>query len=194
MAGLSKGMTAVSTVERCPKTIPETGSLIIGNLCVTEMHDIAYDANSNVIISGNQDTGTTYQPTSGAPEWNSLSTADGGDVAVDNITLSSSNQSIRYSSFQNLGAFRKTIWDANGALLASSYPSLGGFNDYPQFVTPMELNRIDPTHIVFGGANFVFESFNQGENVSPFERPPFVRMLWHMAVLHQTYKTQMFYG
>ena len=32
---------------------------IIGNLQVTEQHDIAYDSISDIIISGNQDTGTT---------------------------------------------------------------------------------------------------------------------------------------
>ena len=139
---------------------------INGNLCVTEMHDIAYDSLSNAIISGNQDTGTTYQPTSGAIRWNSLSVADGGDVAVDNATLASINQSIRYSSFQYLGAFLKTTWDSNGNLVGTVYPSLSGFSGNTQFVTPLELNRIEPARMVIGGYERVNESLDQGENVT----------------------------
>ena len=139
---------------------------INGNLCVTEMHDIAYDSLSNTIISGNQDTGTTYQPSSGTAQWNSLSTGDGGDVAVDNVTLAASNQSIRYSSFQNFGWFRKTTWDANGNRIGSTYPSLNGFSGNAQFVTPLELNRIEPARLVIGGYERVHESLDQGANVT----------------------------
>ncbi len=87
-----------------------------GNIQVTEMHDVTYDTLSNRIISGNQDTGTTYQTSTGGTTWYSLSTGDGGDVAVDNITLAGSNLSIRYTSFQYLGYFRRTIWDASGGV------------------------------------------------------------------------------
>ena len=72
------------------------------------MHDVAYDNLSDKFISGSQDTGTTYQTAAGGTTWNSISTADGGDVAVDNIVLTGSSQSVRYSSFQNLGGFRDT--------------------------------------------------------------------------------------
>jgi hypothetical protein len=139
---------------------------INGNLCVTEIHDIAYDSRSNTIISGNQDTGTTYQPAQGAVQWKSLSTADGGDVAVDNVTLAASGRSIRYSSYQNLGLFRRTTWNANGDLEGSAYPSLNGFSGSVQFVTPLELNRIEPARLVLGGYQRVNESLDQGDNVT----------------------------
>ena len=83
-----------------------------GSLQVTEAHDVAYDNLSNTFITGNQDTGTTYQPGENESLWISLSTADGGDVMVDTVSRAASNQSVRYSSFQNLGAFRQTVWDS----------------------------------------------------------------------------------
>ena len=59
---------------------------INGDIQTTEFHDIAYDTNSNTIIGGAQDTGTSQQITTGSTTWRSVSTADGGDVAVDSIT------------------------------------------------------------------------------------------------------------
>jgi len=75
---------------------------MIGNLQATEMHDVAYDPISNIIMSGNQDTGTMQQIATGSFEWYSVSTADGGDVAVS-VDPPTRNQSVRYSSFQGLG-------------------------------------------------------------------------------------------
>ena len=40
---------------------------MIGNLQVTEMHDVAYDSNSNIIIAGTQDVGTVMQLSPPAP-------------------------------------------------------------------------------------------------------------------------------
>ena len=67
---------------------------------VTEFHDIAYDTVSNIIIGGAQDTGTPQQIIPGGTTWDSISTADGGDVAVDASSLA--GMSIRYSSRQIL--------------------------------------------------------------------------------------------
>ncbi|MFV1967357.1 MAG: beta-propeller fold lactonase family protein, partial [Pirellulaceae bacterium] len=51
-----------------------------GSIEVTEMHDVAYDANSNIIISGNQDNSTTFQSVPGSKIWINLGGGDGGDV------------------------------------------------------------------------------------------------------------------
>lgn len=143
---------------------------VIGNLQNAEQHDLAYDTLSNILISGNQDTGTTYQLADNDTTWFSLHTADGGDVAVDNLTLAGSNQSIRYSSFQNIGAFRRTVWDAAGALVSTEFPNLtvtgGGANFEPQFVTPIALNVVDPRRLVLVGSNSVYESLNQGDTIT----------------------------
>ena len=140
---------------------------INSNLQITEYHDIAYDSNSNVIIGGAQDTGTSYQLSPGSAVYGSISTADGGDVAVDDI--SSPGQSIRYSSYQNLGAFLRSTWDASNNLINAVYPALtvtgGGAALVPQFYTPIELNAIDPTRLIIGGANSVYESLDQGETI-----------------------------
>ncbi|MGB7324761.1 MAG: Ig-like domain-containing protein, partial [Rubripirellula sp.] len=144
---------------------------IIGNLQVTESHNVAYDNLSNVSMSGNQDTGSTYQPFEGAESWVSLTTADGGDIVIDNVSLAANNQSIRYSSFQNLGAFRKTTWDVSGNLVDQEFPALNGF-DSPSFVTPVKLNAIDPNRLAIQGSEQTFETFDQAENVVGLDAAP----------------------
>jgi len=150
---------------------------INGDIQTTEFHDIAYDTISNtILIGGAQDTGTPVQTATGSTTWRSVSTADGGDVAVDNITLAALNRSIRYSSFQNLGSFRREVYDANNIRIGNAvFPARtvvgGGAPFQPQFVTPVELNAINPTRIVFGGSNSVYESLNQGNTITEINGP-----------------------
>ncbi len=141
---------------------------INGNLQVTEQHDIAYDPISDIIISGNQDTGTTQQSANGSSTWDSVSTADGGDVAVA-VDPANPLQSVRYSSYQYLGAFRRRIYDANGALVSQSFPSLlvtSGSTLGTQFVTPVEVNQTDATRLLIGGDNGLYESLDQGTTIA----------------------------
>ena len=152
-----------------------------GDLQVTEFHDIAYDTNSNIIIGGAQDTGTPQQTTPGGATWNSVDVADGGDVAVDNITLAAANQSIRYSSRQNLAGFRRQTYDANNNPVGAPVsPALtvvvGGAALVPQFVTPVELNAINPRRLVIVGDNSIYESLDQGDmitEIGPGQGPNF---------------------
>lgn len=141
---------------------------IIGNLQTTEFHDIAYDTVSNIIIGGAQDTGTPQQFAPGSRTWDSVSTGDGGDVAVDNT--SQPGFSIRYSSNQNLGGFRRLTYDANGDRVRVENPSRTPINGsdplQPIFVTPVELNKIDPTRLLLGGSNGVYESLDQGDTIT----------------------------
>jgi photosystem II stability/assembly factor-like uncharacterized protein len=142
---------------------------LAGTLGVIEFHDVAYDSNSNVLIGGTQDNGTHFQMTDGSTVWDFLSGGDGGDVAVDNVTLASTNQSIRYSSFQNLGSFRRSIWNSNNNFVSQSFPALtvtSGSSFVPQFKTPFELNPVDPQRILFIGANGIYESLNQGSTMA----------------------------
>ena len=141
---------------------------VIGNLQVTEFHDIAYDNLSDVILGGTQDNGTPLQ---GVPEgltWSLISGGDGGDVAVDDVSLAHLNQSIRYSSFQYLGAFRKQIY-RNNILLTSTRlavrvvgtgRNLFEVDPFIRFVQPIELNVIDPTRGLIATAS-LYESLNQ---------------------------------
>ena len=143
---------------------------LAGDLRITEIHDIAYDSLSNLLVAGTQDNGTTFQTTSGDATWSNISGGDGGDVAVDNITLAGSSQSIRYSSSQNLGNFRRRVYNASGGIVSTSAPALtvlaGGPALTPNFVTPVELNRVNPSRIIFGAENRIYESFDQGSTIT----------------------------
>jgi hypothetical protein len=141
-----------------------------GDLQVKEAHDIAWDSLSNVAMTGNQDTGSTYQSTENARQWVSLSTGDGGDIAIDNIQLAGSNRSVRYSSSQNLFGFRSTVWDASGALLSTSFPALtpaaGSTAIVGAFRTPVETNSVAGGRLLIQGANGLYESLNAGTTVT----------------------------
>ncbi|MDA1053538.1 MAG: hypothetical protein O3C40_24070, partial [Planctomycetota bacterium] len=155
-----------------------------GDLQVTEIHSVAWDALSNTVISGNQDAGTSFQITSGNPVWTTaftsptdpfgpFSKADGGVVAVDN---SDPNKSIRYSSRQNLGDFRRQEFDSNGNLKPGTNVALTltvngtgkTLRAIPeakvQMYQPYAINSVQPSRIIFGtgdsknGDGYLFES------------------------------------
>jgi Ca2+-binding RTX toxin-like protein len=145
---------------------------INGNLGVTEVRDVAYDTVSKVIISGNQDTGTTAQTAPGSTTWDSVSTADGGDVAVDTTTLAAQDRSVRYSSNQNLRSFRRQIVNADNVVVESVQPALAvtrGEALQALFITPLALNAVDPTRLIIVGANGVYESLDQGDTVAQLD-------------------------
>ena len=138
-----------------------------GNIQPTEFHAIAYDSNSNIIIGGTQDTGTPEQTSSGSTNWRSVSTADGGVPAVDDTSVA--GQSTRFSSNQRLGGFRRRTCDAANSCGAATFIGLNPGGDpaiTAQFYTPIELNVTDQTRILLGGANGVYESADQGDNIS----------------------------
>ena len=140
---------------------------LIGDIQTAELHDIAYDSLNNRLVGGAQDTGTPIQPGPGDTAWESISTADGGDVAVDVTTQP--GFAIVYSSFQVLQVFRKTTFDSNGNFVSQEFPALNtvsGPDMQAQFTTPVELNRANPERILFGGANGIYESLDQGETLS----------------------------
>jgi len=149
---------------------------INGDIQTTEFHDVAYDNNSNsILIGGAQDNGTSEQITSGSTPWRLVPFGgDGGDVAVDNITLAALNQSIRYSSSQLLGNFRRNVYGASNNLIRTDFPALtlvSGAPLQPLFVTPVELNAINPRRLVIGGVNAVYESFDQGDRITEIDGP-----------------------
>ncbi len=141
---------------------------INGNIQTTELHDAAYDANADIVTGGAQDTGSPAQLVPDMATWFSVSTADGGDVAIDDVTTP--GFSTRYSSFQFLGAFRRQVYNADNVLQSTTSPSLtvigGGAPLSTQFVTPVTLNTIAPTRMIIGGSNSVYESLDQGDTLS----------------------------
>lgn len=139
---------------------------INGTLAVTEFHSIVYDSFSNVIMGGAQDTGSSFQEGTDAQQWFSITTADGGDVAVDDTRLN--DRSTRYSSFQNLGNFLRIQWDINNEFLNFSQIELmvaDGAPLQPVFLTPIELNHLNPLRMIILGANGTYESDDQGDTL-----------------------------
>ena len=143
----------------------------IGSLGVAEQHSIAYDSNSNILIAGAQDNGTAIQTTIGGTTWSSVASGDGGDVAVDDVSLAASHESIRYFSSQELKYFARAKYDSSGVIVGTiEYPDLEVDTEatemVPQFVTPVVLNAVTPTSILFVGENSAYESLNQGDTIT----------------------------
>jgi len=138
-----------------------------GDLQVTEQHSMSWDRNAGVLISGAQDTGTPAQLAPGGRRFFSVSTADGGDVAVDDI--STPGLAARYSSYQNLGGFRRQVRDAANTLIAQTFPARtlvgGGAAMGFQFVTPVVVNGADGDRLILGGSNGVYESLDAGTTI-----------------------------
>jgi hypothetical protein len=139
-----------------------------GDLQTTELHSAAWDGNTGTAIGGAQDTGSPQQSAPAGVRWASVSTADGAVAVVDDT--SAPGLSVRYSSWQQLGGFRREVYDAAGTLQSrTSVPLavLGGAAAVaPQFYTPLELNRVTATRLIVGAANGVYESDDQGDTVT----------------------------
>ena len=139
-----------------------------GNLATFEAHDVAYDSVGHVGMIGTQDNGTHVQPSSAGTVWTWISGGDGGDVAIDDVSIP--GQSLRYGSSQNLGGFYRKTYNASNTLLSTVFPALtvlaGGPAIVGQFVTPLEINRVAPTRLAIGGSNSVYESLDQGASVT----------------------------
>ena len=137
-----------------------------GDLQTTEFHSAAWDPATRTIVGGAQDTGTPQQLGRSGTSWSSVSTGDGGVVAAG----ASGGFSTRYSSYYNLGAFRREVYDAAGVLQSRTSISLvvlsGGAQLVPYFYTPIALNRVTPTRLVIGARNSVYESDDQGDTIT----------------------------
>ena len=135
---------------------------INGDIQVTELHSVAYDANFDILIGGTQDTGAVEQTGPGSTTWDSVRTffqADGGKVGVDDSTAGTS---IRYFSNQRLGLFTRRTCNP---VCTDAFPALTGRNG-AQFYTPLEINTFDPTRLLLGTLFGLSESLDQGNTAS----------------------------
>lgn len=150
-----------------PASTAGTWLSLNGDLQTTEYHGIAWDSVSDRVIGGAQDTGTTQLRTPGSPIFDSLSTGDGGDVAVDD--RSSATSSIRYTSFQNLGSLRRRTFNASNAQTANVSPARALLNGSPalvaQFYTPLAVNFANGARLVIGASNGVYESLDRADSI-----------------------------
>lgn len=138
-----------------PSTTGTWGS-VIGNLAVTEVHDLAHDRVANILMIGTQDNGTHMQQTAANLRWTMINGGDGGDAAIDDDTLGIAG-SYRYISSQNSGGFRRAQYNAANTFVTNvSLPAIAD----PQFVTPVELSQINSTRMLVGGVNTIYESTN----------------------------------
>jgi hypothetical protein len=138
-----------------------------GDIGAFELHDIAYDHVSKVIVAGSQDNGTLAQLTPGGTTWNTIEGADGGDVAIDDVSLAGVNESIRYVSAQNLGGFQRQVYDsANNLVSTTPLADITTLGNDGQFITPLAVNNVDPTLILVGGSEHIYMSKNQGANLT----------------------------
>jgi photosystem II stability/assembly factor-like uncharacterized protein len=151
------------------RTVPgnNTGAWVslIGNLVSTEFHGIAFDSGTDTVFGGTQDNGTPQQQDPDDITWSSISTGDGGDVGIDDIAA---GQSVRYTSFQFLGAFARRTYDPANNLLLEEFPALtpiSGPAINPQFYSAVKANEIVSSRLVIAGSNGTFESLNGGDTV-----------------------------
>lgn len=139
-----------------------------GDLSLNEQHDIAYDPITDTVAVGNQDNGTARQINTNNPTWSMFFSGDGGDVAIA-ANDPMPGISTRYFSGQLLQGAVRAQFDANNQLVPQSvlelslYP-LDQIDIEPQFVTPTVVHGLDPTRLIFGGKNGVFESFDRGDS------------------------------
>jgi photosystem II stability/assembly factor-like uncharacterized protein len=149
-----------------------TWTSAVGNLAVTEVHDIAYDSLGNRSIVGTQDNGSQAQVNPGLSAWTLIAGGDGGDVAIDSVTNRAANQYIRYFSSQTLLGFtRQVVNAASGAVVSTTVLNTSVITD-AQFVTPIELNAINPRRIIFGGSGTIYESLDQGTTITALANSP----------------------
>jgi hypothetical protein len=154
------------------RTSPRTNTgdwfSVNGDLKVTELHSIAWDANAKIVIGGAQDTGTPEELQPNNAKWQDVVEGDGGTVAVDDH--GTAGVSIRYSSNASFLNFWRRSFDAANTLTAFVAPALtvvGGGNPFvAQFYTPIAVNNVTPTRLVIGGGNSVYESSDQGSTLT----------------------------
>ena len=149
-----------------------------GDLAVTELHSVAWDSVSDIIVGGTQDVGSAEQSASGSGVWREVSQGDGGKVAIDDIGATS----YRYTSAQKLGGFMRRQVDSSNNVLNTAYPAMtingsGGFtidnNDSNvQFYSPIAVNNIN--HNLYVGTSDIYESTDLGATFSDLSNTPTV--------------------
>ena len=111
-----------------------------------------------------------------------VTVGDGGDVAVDDLSLAAQNESYRYSASSYLNNFQRRTLDASNNVVAGSTVSpalkiVGTTQTFKkfdggQFITPVVVNLVDPSRLVIGGATSVFESSDRGDDLTNLNAVP----------------------
>lgn len=159
-----------------PRTSSGVWTSLNGDAAIAEVHGLAYDRLSRIIVAGTQDTGTVEQRTTGDSVWRTVSQGDGGKVAIDNFNPAFSE---RYTSFQFVGGLTRRRVNALNQVQEFGFPALRlgpgqtAFNvDAPQFYSPVEMNEVQAGSLVFLFSTKVFETLDRAENARDVTRPP----------------------
>ena len=152
-----------------------------GDLQIAEHLSCDYDNVADLVLCGNQDTGVPEQAAGGGAEWDSVTTADGGFIAVDDPP--GATESVRYSSSNRLGtnSFRRRTCTAADVCVNStpgfnvvnsvpanqqlqSFETSGGNSTLPLY-TPLVMNTVDGDRFVVT-SNRVYESTDRLDNLT----------------------------
>jgi hypothetical protein len=130
---------------------------ILGDLAVTELHSVAWDAVSNIIVGGTQDVGAVEQDGIGEVAWRTITQGDGAIAVIDDTNA---DYSLRYTSAPKLGSLRVRRIDQDNDEVSNTHVELqvldsGGspsghsltetFDRTLPFYTPIALNAVDPS-------------------------------------------------
>jgi Ca2+-binding RTX toxin-like protein len=142
---------------------PRSWKPLVGNLRATESYSIAYDPLREILISGTQDVGVVFQPTSGAVVWDTVLQGDGEFVDA----MRNGANVDRYYSGTDWDSIYRSTRDAAGGLVeerrmtfrkpksSSDYSALGkedkkNATDGNRSEAVMALNRDNPNRWVIG--------------------------------------------
>ena len=163
-------------------TNPDTASTrkwvsLNGNARITEAHNVAFDPLSHILITGNQDTGTSYQSAVNSQTWTDIDQGDGAFVAVDADQVAHMGTSLRYESNPQLLGFARHSFDnannfkgsATVALQITSGSGMGqkltDFDTTLQFNNPFVLNNLTPARMLIGTSS-IYESSDKGDSLN----------------------------
>jgi hypothetical protein len=149
---------------------------IIGNLGVTEINSVAYDAISDKVFAGAQDNSRVEEvaPSSGMHVWDTWSGGDGGNFGIGYVTEGGVRKAIRYgmgNNFKDGGIERRVYTAGNNQQLVeeSNVDNLDSvdsqFDSFHQF--PFAVNSIEGfgDRIMVGGHS-LYESSNYGDTLT----------------------------
>jgi hypothetical protein len=137
-----------------PGSSTRSWSSLNANITPTEAHAGAYDELNHVIVTGNQDTGTSYQLTQNGTTWNSFTTGDGGNPQVDNNVAAHPGTVIRYGSFSGLGSFNRSTWNSANTFLGFSLIATNIING------PFAGTELANAPVMMGNPNVTFNNLN----------------------------------
>ena len=154
-----------------PTTANGVWQNVSGDMRVSEGHSCSYDNVGDIILCGNQDTGTPEQSATGSVTWNSLVVADGGFTNVNDIAGGAS--SVRFSSSNSLAqSRRRTCTAANVCATATPTYNVSGtgqniFQNDPglPLYPPVIMNKVDGTRLIVGTSR-VYESTDSLDNLT----------------------------